>query len=135
MYLSLILRSFILRMLFLKNHFSCAADPSVISKCCKNNLCIFAGWKCIFHIIFLNAVNQWLSGLGYPSTDYDCFRINNCCKTSKCSRQHTGCRCCRQAGAGAGGGPHSLPPLHDREHHQGLDVLPRHRRRHRQRGV
>ena len=43
MYLSLILRSFILRMLFLKNHFSCAADPSVISKCCKNNLCIFAG--------------------------------------------------------------------------------------------
>ena len=38
-------------------------------------------------------------------------------------------------GLEAGGGPHSLPPLHDREHHQGLDVLPGHRRRHGQCGV
>ena len=73
---------------FFNNHTRRSVNTCIISESCKNDRCFLACCKSIFLIVFLNTVDQWLSGFGNTTADNDGFRICHTCKHGKCSAKH-----------------------------------------------
>ena len=83
---------------FFNNHTRRSVNTCVISESCKNDRCFLACCKSIFLIVFLNTVDQWLSGFGNTTADNDGFRICHTCKHGKCSAKHFSYLCHNIAG-------------------------------------
>ena len=71
----------------LQHQFCCTVDTGIIAQCCQCKFCIFAGWKCIFFVIFLDIIKEYLSGFGDAAADYKYLRIYHTCDVCTCKTE------------------------------------------------